>query len=217
MPRLPERAAVEVDHKLVEIADQVAARHPKSRLNGYPQGVLFLSTRFPQYRQPETEDPESNNVWPFHPEDDLASDSRPVQPDGPALPLNFQPRYNGTPTQDFAACLLDEDGNHAIVQLCWGLVPSWAKDSKMGPGLINARAETVHTKPSFGAAFRSRRCLVPANGWFEWDRAWQAALLPGPCERVSAVLRRSVGALEQGRRLLGVLRHHHDGGRAAAC
>ena len=89
---------------------------------------------------------------------------------GPGLPLNLQPRYNGAPAQDFAACRLDEDGNRAIAQLRWGLVPSWAKDSKMGTRLINARVETVHTNPSFGAVFRSRRCLVPANGWFEWQR-----------------------------------------------
>ena len=90
---------------------------------------------------------------------------------GRAPPLNLQPRYNGAPAQDFAACRLDETGSRTIATLRWGLVPSWAKDSKMGTRLINARAETVHTKPSFGAAFRSRRCLVPANGWFEWQRA----------------------------------------------
>ena len=82
--------------------------------------------------------------------------------------LNLQPRYNGAPTQDFAACRLDETGNRAIAKLRWGLVPYWAKDIRMGARLINARAETVHNKPSFGAAFRLRRCLVPANGWFEW-------------------------------------------------
>ncbi len=89
---------------------------------------------------------------------------------GPELPLNLQPRYNGAPSQDFAACRLDEDGNRAIAQLRWGLVPSWARNVRMGTRLINARAETVHDKPSYGAAFRSRRCLVPANGWFEWKR-----------------------------------------------
>ncbi len=89
---------------------------------------------------------------------------------GPGLPLNLEPRYNGAPAQDFAACRLDEDGNRAIAHLRWGLVPSWTKDSKMGTHLINARAETVHTKPSFSDAFRSRQCLVPANGWFEWQR-----------------------------------------------
>ncbi len=88
---------------------------------------------------------------------------------GSALPLNLEPRYNGAPTQDFAACRLDDDGNRSIAKLRWGLVPSWAKDVSMGTRLINARAETVHTKPSYGDAFRSRRCLVPANGWFEWQ------------------------------------------------
>ena len=89
---------------------------------------------------------------------------------GPALPLNLRLRYNGAPVQDFVVCRLDKDGSRAIAHLRWGLVPSWAKDSKIGARLINARAETVHTKPSYRAAFRSRRCLVPANGWFEWQR-----------------------------------------------
>ena len=88
----------------------------------------------------------------------------------PPLPLNLQPRYNGAPAQDFTACRLDADGSRGIAQLRWGLVSSWARDVRMGARLINARAETVHTKPSFGAAFRSRRCLVPAKGWFEWER-----------------------------------------------
>ena len=87
------------------------------------------------------------------------------------LPLSLQPHYNGAPGQDFTTCRLDEDGNRAIAQLRWGLVPAWAKDSQMSARRINARAETVHTKPSFGDAFRSRRCLVPANEWFEWQRA----------------------------------------------
>ena len=54
--------------------------------------------------------------------------------------------------------------------LRWGLVPFWAKDVKIGARMINARAETVQEKPAFRAAFRSRRCLIPANGWFEWKR-----------------------------------------------
>ena len=87
----------------------------------------------------------------------------------PTVPLNLQPRYNGAPGQEFAACRLDGDGNRTMVQLRWGLVPSWARDVR-GIRLINARTETIHTKPSFSAAFRSRRCLVPADGWFEWKR-----------------------------------------------
>ncbi len=84
--------------------------------------------------------------------------------------LDLQPRYNGAPTQNFAACRLDETGNRIAAKLRWGLVPSWAKDIGMGARLINARAETVHGKPAYRDAFRSRRCLVPANGWFEWQR-----------------------------------------------
>ena len=103
----------------------------------------------------------------------------------PAPLLNFHPRYNGAPTQDFAVCRLDQTGRRTIVRLRWGLVPSWAKDIKIGSRLINARSESVHFKPSFSAAFRSRRCLVPANGWFEWKRAgpsrqpWFVALARG--------------------------------------
>ena len=89
---------------------------------------------------------------------------------GTELSLNLQPHYNGAPGQDFAACRLDEDGNRTIAQLRWGLVPAGFKNSGMSTRHINAGAETVHTKPSFGDAFRSRRCLVPANGWFEWQR-----------------------------------------------
>ncbi len=88
----------------------------------------------------------------------------------PQPALNLQPRYNGAPTQDFAACRLDEAGNRTVVKLRWGLTPSWAKDIGMGARLFNARAETVHSRPAYGAAFRSRRCLAPANGWFEWKR-----------------------------------------------
>ena len=84
-----------------------------------------------------------------------------------------QPRYNGAPTQDFSVCRLDEHGNRVIARLRWGLVPRWAKDIRMGARMINARSETVHEKPAFGAAFRSRRCLVPADGWFEWQRVGQ--------------------------------------------
>lgn len=78
-------------------------------------------------------------------------------------------RFNGAPTQEFAACRVAESGNREISVLRWGLVPFWAKDVSIGSRLINARAESVHSKPSFRTAFRKRRCLVPANGWFEWS------------------------------------------------
>ena len=97
---------------------------------------------------------------------------------GLAPPWSPQVRYNGAPTQDFVACRFDEVGNRTIAKLHWGLVPSWARDRKMGARLINARAETVHQRPSYSAAFRSRRCLVPANGMVRvaTDGIWQAAL-----------------------------------------
>ena len=84
--------------------------------------------------------------------------------------LDPEPRYNGAPTQEFVLCRLDENGTRSMAELRWGLVPSWAKDARIGARLINARAETVGEKPAFRSAFRSRRCLIPANGWFEWRR-----------------------------------------------
>ena len=83
-------------------------------------------------------------------------------------PLNLQPRWNGAPTQEFAACRLDAQGARVLTKLRWGLVPKWADDVKIGARLINARSETVHVKRAFRAAFRRRRCIIPADGWFEW-------------------------------------------------
>ena len=82
----------------------------------------------------------------------------------------MRPRWNGAPTQDFAACRADAGGFRNLSRLRWGLIPFWAKDVKIGSRLINARAETVDAKPAFRAAFKSRRCLIPADGWFEWVR-----------------------------------------------
>ena len=89
----------------------------------------------------------------------------------PALLLALPPRYNGAPSQEFAACRLDENGRRIITRLRWGLIPFWAKDAGTGARMINARAETVRDKPAYRAAFRARRCLVPASGWFEWQGA----------------------------------------------
>ena len=89
----------------------------------------------------------------------------------PALPLDLPPRYNGAPSQEFAACRLDESGRRVIGRLRWGLIPFWAKNTGIGARMINARAETVRDKPAYRAAFRARRCLVPANGWFGWQGA----------------------------------------------
>jgi putative SOS response-associated peptidase YedK len=81
---------------------------------------------------------------------------------------DLTPRYNVAPTQHVAAVRLD-DGRRTLVPLRWGLIPPWARDpAGIGHSLINARAETVAEKPAFRSAFRSRRCLIPATGFYEW-------------------------------------------------
>jgi len=90
--------------------------------------------------------------------------------DGPAPP-DHQLRYNGAPTRDFAVCRAGPDQEPALDRVRWGLIPSWSRQRSTGSGMINARSETLTQKPSFRAAFRQRRCLIPANGWFEWKRA----------------------------------------------
>jgi putative SOS response-associated peptidase YedK len=80
-------------------------------------------------------------------------------------------RYNIAPTQEIAAVRWHpERQGRELAWLRWGLVPSWADDPAIGNQLINARAETVATKPAFREAFRTRRCLVPADGFYEWKR-----------------------------------------------
>ena len=83
--------------------------------------------------------------------------------------LNLPARYNVAPTQAVPAVRL-EDGGRRLVRLRWGLVPSWAKDLKIGAQMINARAETVAEKPAFRGAFKARRCLFPASGFYEWQK-----------------------------------------------
>ncbi|MCH7903719.1 MAG: SOS response-associated peptidase [Armatimonadetes bacterium] len=76
-------------------------------------------------------------------------------------------QYNIAPT-DVVPIVLRSDGARTLRFQQWGLVPSWAKDPAMGNKMINARAETLSEKPTFRAAFKARRCLVPCNGFFEW-------------------------------------------------
>jgi putative SOS response-associated peptidase YedK len=84
--------------------------------------------------------------------------------------LAVEPRYNIAPTQFVAAVRDDEEMQRELVMLRWGLVPFWAKDPAIGNRMINARAETVAEKPSYRAAFKHRRCVVLADGFYEWRR-----------------------------------------------
>ncbi|MGH7369454.1 MAG: SOS response-associated peptidase, partial [Candidatus Methylomirabilaceae bacterium] len=77
------------------------------------------------------------------------------------------PRYNIAPTQ--TVIVVNDDGTRHLMQMQWGLIPSWAKDPTIGTRMINARGETVATKPAFRAALRRRRCLIPADGFYEWQ------------------------------------------------
>lgn len=83
---------------------------------------------------------------------------------------DFPQRYNIAPTQDVPVLHLDEAGEKRLTSMRWGLIPFWSKDMKIGDKLINARGETVAEKPSFRAAFKRRRCLIPASGFYEWRR-----------------------------------------------
>jgi putative SOS response-associated peptidase YedK len=85
------------------------------------------------------------------------------------LPLDFRPRYNIPPTTEVLAVRATE-GRRELVSLKWGLIPSWAKDAKIANSTINARADTVATKPAFRAAYKKSRCLLPADGYYEWLR-----------------------------------------------
>lgn len=90
---------------------------------------------------------------------------------GIATPEAFPPRYNIAPTQPMLAVGVDAAGNRAAVLLRWGLIPAWVKDPKEFSLLFNARGETAAEKPSFKWAFRHRRILVPASGFYEWRRS----------------------------------------------
>lgn len=80
----------------------------------------------------------------------------------------FPPRFNIAPTQPVAIVRLDPNGAREIALVRWGLIPSWTKDPGAFKTLVNARGETAAEKPSFRGAMRRRRCLVPANGFYEW-------------------------------------------------
>jgi len=84
---------------------------------------------------------------------------------------NLAPNYNVAPTHEMPIVRSDKRGqNHELTKARWGLIPHWAKDEKIGYSTFNARADTVATKPAFRDAYKKQRCLVPANGFFEWQK-----------------------------------------------
>jgi putative SOS response-associated peptidase YedK len=84
-------------------------------------------------------------------------------------PSSITPNYNVAPTQEVAA-VVEGDEKRKLEMFHWGLIPSWAKDPSIGNKMINARAETVSEKPSFRSAFKKRRCLILADGFYEWQK-----------------------------------------------
>lgn len=83
--------------------------------------------------------------------------------------LDWPPRYNLAPLQFVPVVRQRPTGERVVQLLRWGLIPAWAKDAGIAVKLINARGETVAEKPSFRSAFKSRRCIIPASGFFEWQ------------------------------------------------
>ena len=126
-----------------------------------------------------------------------------------------EPAYNIAPTQQVLT--VTNDGERRASYMRWGLIPFWAKDAKIGYRMINARGETVAEKPSFRTALRKRRCLILADGFYEWQK------LGGKQKRPMRIVLRSGRALRlcrplgdverPGRRDGKVLHHHHDGGK----
>lgn len=82
---------------------------------------------------------------------------------------DVRPRYNIAPTQQVVVFRGYPDGTIHADLLKWGLIPAWAKGPSIGPGMINARSETLAGKPAFRSALKHRRCIIPANGFYEWQ------------------------------------------------
>jgi putative SOS response-associated peptidase YedK len=88
-------------------------------------------------------------------------------------PEALRASYNVAPTQ-LVPAVIDMDAQRTLALFSWGLVPGWAKDPAVGTRMINARVETIEEKPSYRSAVAKRRCLVPADGWYEWQKAGAA-------------------------------------------
>jgi putative SOS response-associated peptidase YedK len=105
---------------------------------------------------------------------------------GAAAEALLEPSWNVAPTNDVYA-VLEDGGTRHLDAFRWGLIPSWAKDPKIGSRMINARAETLAEKNAYKAAFRKRRCLVPADGFYEWK------VVPGQKRKQPYFIHRSDG------------------------
>jgi putative SOS response-associated peptidase YedK len=84
------------------------------------------------------------------------------------------PRFNIAPTQKLIVIRADESGGRNAAEMRWGLIPAWGDDLSLGNRAINARSETVAEKPTFRSALKKRRCLIPADGYFEWQTTGKA-------------------------------------------
>lgn len=81
---------------------------------------------------------------------------------------SLRENFNVAPTT-YIPAIINQDGQHTLATFSWGLVPSWSKDPAIGTRMINARVETITEKPSYRSAIKSRHCIIPANGWYEWE------------------------------------------------
>lgn len=113
----------------------------------------------------------------------------------------LEPRFNIAPGQDVATVAAGPDARPALRMRRWGLLPFWAKDPRLGARLINARAETAAEKPAYREALRRRRCLVPADGFFEWSGAargprqpWYVTREDGGCFAIAGLFERWRGS-----------------------
>ena len=97
---------------------------------------------------------------------------------GVPFPSQMRPRYNIAPMQDVPVIRRNAAGERELVDVRWGLVPRWAKDPAIGNRMINARAETLAEKPSFRTALKKHRCLLPADGFYEWKQTSSGAKQP---------------------------------------
>ncbi|MEO8304944.1 MAG: SOS response-associated peptidase [Betaproteobacteria bacterium] len=114
---------------------------------------------------------------------------------GLADPPDVAARYNIAPTTDVPIVRVGGEGKRELVWMRWGLVPRWAKDPSIGARMINARGETIAEKPSFRTAYRRHRCLLPADGFYEWMAIPRDAADAGPARRAPQHIGMADGSL----------------------